>query len=808
MKDSSGNQIVFLGTKNGANLYSINYTNNEVTLLRSFSETNTSHIDFISSLNNKLVIGVGSNSGLCKIYVSNDSFSVFNIVGSLQGNRVYASTKSDGLMYIGTSDNTSGRIYSFDGSNFELLFSNIGNNIYSISSDGIYIYATTGNNSRVFRCNLLDKSSLIIYSDNDNFVNQSYFDEETQYLYIGTGVSGKIFKTKVSDISFNSSFNTVPSKVNIIKNQYSYEDSKNNIYAAVGKSIYKISENGSWSWILSKSEEILDFVTLDTSDTIYVITENNVFIDQDNDIRKTIYLKLKDKAGNETSIYTENGVLDDNYYYDIDLQIFSSLVNSNKLIEINSLGKTVFSLTGENKFYSGKRNDIDRGVYESEIFNGTNDIIRWDSISYNGVIPNNTSVKFYIRTASLYSDIELSLYREVTFNDNLISNLSNFKGQFIQFKIELTSSIENITPSIYRVILKSINGESVHFFTTNFVLSGKIKKGILTSKKIVPQASDVIFGLNTTNSADFADYQIIDEDRLEEVLGTGNNIKVGIKLLTGTSSTISVSEDVEYGPYGELLFDNVIDFTFENNEDSDNFGFRISFYDDSNLDNLVYSASTVDDNVGFVYNNTNIDSSGIYIESGQSANVLFSPSLTSGLICGNYYYVKIEYYNEEYYEVSSDRVFLLSCSPSFVDFVNFEFTNEDSETNNYHFRIRMYSDSQRMNIVKTIYSGNDISGWDINGVGIEESGYSIGSGNTVTIYKEISSEGLEYGTLYYLIIDVFDGTEFVLASNSYTFMFNDILSDEYCGPYKNVPIVKNFGLMFELDNGDKITLNK
>ena len=61
--------------------------------------------------------------------------------------------------------------------------------------------------------------------------------------------------------------------------------------------------------------------------------------------------------------------------------------------------------------------------------------------------------------------------------------------------------------------------------------------------------------------------------------------------------------------------------------------------------------------------------------------------------------------------------------------------------------------------------------------------------------------------MYYLTIDAYDGSSYVYTNNFYTFQVRDASSDIYCGGYYDIPIVKNFGLMFELENKEQITLN-
>jgi hypothetical protein len=128
-------------------------------------------------------------------------------------------------------------------------------------------------------------------------------------------------------------------------------------------------------------------------------------------------------------------------------------------------------------------------------------------------------------------------------------------------------------------------------------------------------------------------------------------------------------------------------------------------------------------------------------------------------------------------------------------------------SHDFSFRIRFYNDGERTDLEHTYYSGNDTTGWTVNGSSIPASGFSIDPGEDVSVLFEPSSNSIETRTVYYLSIDSFDGAEFTNSSNSYTFMANDEDSLVYCGPYVGVPVVKNFGMMFELVNNELLKLN-
>ncbi len=173
-----------------------------------------------------------------------------------------------------------------------------------------------------------------------------------------------------------------------------------------------------------------------------------------------------------------------------------------------------------------------------------------------------------------------------------------------------------------------------------------------------------------------------------------------------------------------------------------------------------------------------------------------------------YYFVKVEYIYDTSFEIFSENYsFIASCTSSFIDTIDFNFTNNEISANYYHFRIKFYQDLERTNEYLTIFSGNDRGGWFVDDVQISEDGALVGAGDTVGIvYRPIPSDFV-VGDIYYLTIEAHDGTDYVFASNSYTFQIRDVQSTEYCGGYMDVPIVKNFGIMFELDNNEFVTLN-
>jgi len=366
-----------------------------------------------------------------------------------------------------------------------------------------------------------------------------------------------------------------------------------------------------------------------------------------------------------------------------------------------------------------------------------------------------------------------------------------------------------VTPSFYRASIRAITSESIHFFTTNFTMSTKINKGILTSQKVVPVSADIVFGINTTNSVDWTEYQPIDENRIFNVNQTGHNLRVGIKFISPNRSLIEPVAYDEYGPYSSNLYVNTIDFDFVNSSGTTNdYHFKITLYDDVGLNNEIFSAYSSDSSDGFSADGSAIPAGGVSISHGNTSNILFSVPGASNITCNTYYFVKVEYiYDTAFETFSDDTSFVASCTSSFIDNIDFDFANNEAGANYYHFRIKFYQDLERTNEYLTAFSGNDRSGWFVDDAQIPEDGVLVASGETVNVVYRPTSTDFSTGSIYYLTIEAHDGTDYVFASNSYTFQVRDVQSAEYCGGYMDVPIVKNFGLMFELDNNEFVTLN-
>lgn len=836
---STGNVIEMFTSDTGKELYAgaslpgivyqYSFITNDWTAL--FSYGNEKYVDFIAKYNNKLIIGVGDDNDVASLYVYDyeyddtgnyTGFSSPQII-AISESHAYCSTILNNILYIGSGpgfgdeygafEGTNGRVYSFDGTNLTLIVSGLDRNVYDLTATSNALFAVTGTEGRVYRVDVEDKDALIVHTDSDSGLlsieDVTYSD--TNYLFAGAETEGKILRSLITSFSFDYSFKTMPGASNVIKK---FTVGENEVaYASVGSVLYHFDENGTWVWDYTHSETIEDMTYNPDTDILYVISSNNVTKIEPLGTTKTIYLKLIDRAGNTTNLYDSSGNIKSDLKYDIDISSLSGYVNENKIFELDSVGNILNPVNGDTSFYSADKIEQEKGVYESEIFDGTNDLIKWDSIYWEATQPTNTTVYLYIRTSTSSTDIlSEDWIGPFTMSQSLGVDISYLTGQFIQFKVVLLSTEKDVSPTFSRCTIRAMTGESVHFFTTNFVMPSSPRKGIITSKELLPVAADIVYGVNTTNSVDWTDYQIVDENRLFNVNQTGENLRIGIKLLSPSRTAYETPEFGEYGPYQTDLFVNVINFdVFNNTGDTQDYNFIVSLYSDYDMTDEVYSIDSRTSNEGFSSGGSTIGSSGLEIFDGDTESVLFSVPASAGIRCNDYYYVKVQsVYNDgtdHTNTILSGYSFIGGCSASFVDTIEFEFSNTSGSTHNYHFRIRFYTNPERTNHYMTVYSGNDRTGWFADGSSISETGVNISSGDSSNILYRPDLTDFTSGTIYYMTIDAFDGSNFGSADDSYSFQARGFTDLVYCGEYYDVPVVKNFGILFELENGEFVTLN-
>ncbi len=795
-------------------------------------------VDFIISYNNKIIISIGDLHLPSRLYVY-DSIESGGFFSKLQLNKVVPIAESrsfcyqeyNNKLYVGAgpglgdeysagAGDHGGVLYSFDGSLLETVATNMGDNVYDITEvEGkSTILAATGESGLVYEVDIINNRGFAIHNDNESLISIEYISHnDKDLIFTGGSKNGIVRRSLVDSSSYDVSFRTIPTRVSAIQ-VYTDVNDVSTLYIAVGRSVYYLSQSGAWVWKYTHTEDVNSF-TIDARESnygdLYVISESIITKISSTTEDKIIYLRLIDKAGNESNLYYESGdnqgQIKPEFMDSISIENLYDFVAENKLFELNEAGSTVFSLRGNSSFYAGNKIEEEKGVYESEIFNGTNDLVKWESISWQATQPSDTQVLVYVRTSTSRNDILLEKWIGSFTNDMAGGvELSAYSGQFIQFKVELISQSKGITPTFYRASIRAVTSEAVHFFTTNFTLPSKLTKGIITSQKIIPVSADIVFALNTSNSVDWTDYTIVDENRLFNINAVNKNLRVGIKFITPSRTLYEAIEFGEYGPYLTSLFVNTIDFDFANSTDQTrDFSFKVTLYSDYALTLPICSFYSHENQDGFSIDGDPISANGYEIDSGEEIRVLFTVPGYANINCNEYYFIGVQstWNGTTFSNILTQYAFITGCSTTFVDIIDFDFINETAIVQDYHFRIRFYEDPERTIEYLTVFSGNNTEGWFVNDVKISANGATVNPEDSINIVYRPSLDSFTANKTYYLRIEAHDQSQYILASNSYTFQARDITSLVYCGGYEDVPIVKNFGIMFELENKELLTLN-
>lgn len=494
----------------------------------------------------KMFVGTGDTG---KLFVSLDG-SNFSVLHQFSDSYVYSLfTGSDGKLYIGTGP--SAKLYVYNNDIVSQLFDFNETSIYSMEEFSGFIYIATGEKGRVYRYNIANKSVEIAYDDIDTRilsmgVGRDY-KSSSNTLYVGTYPNGKILRLVASRDIFVKSFESIYTHCYSIRKFPNITDgSTNDLYACINQRLLKLGSN-SWSivYIDSDNSNIKDVAVFNGE--IFVITTTGIKTVALN-VDKYVYVKFIDYAGNETILFDDNGDLK---VRSITERLFDILTVSaiegfslkNRILVVDEASTITKTVVGNRPFLSADRIDEETAVYISEVFNGTNNLISWDKITYSGNIPTGTNIEIQVRTSAVESAIVNENWSEAIPSGQTINGLS---GQYIQFKAILSSTVRGITPVLYNVTITSKSTFAVHYFTTNFTLTSNLESGILAANTVIPTGTEVIFGVTSGTSTDWNDYQVIEPNRVfyTNSDNSGSNIKIGVKFL---STTQDVAELHEFG---------------------------------------------------------------------------------------------------------------------------------------------------------------------------------------------------------------------------------------------------------------------
>lgn len=647
----------------------------------------------VRTFNNVMFITTEATNGTGLAYKTTDG-STFEVVtgsGSILAQNAIAGSP-DGAIYFGDG---SGNIYVYRNNLASLIYTGIGESIESLDFWQTLLIAGTGNAGRVYIIDTESDSNLIIFDGSDKTVDEVHIKDaltvnrpELALLYLGLGDSTTIYRSNLDTFDFIKSYSSLSKTIHRIAtvdtaalttDPLTGDDPVSTVIAAIGDTIFKHNVPA-WEFLYKNDEEIVDVVQYRSGgkEGLFLISKSKVTKWTAELLEKTVYLRLRDKASNfsdppildpkcPTGDITENPFCC-NYAYSINLEDIKNFINESRIIDVDANGTIIFTYDAPNDriFYSAEQIDEEVGIYTSEIFNGSNDLVSWKSIQWSSVEPPGTRLEMQIRTSVTETRIE-----EAEFSPNLPADSKGFvpiehiTDQYLQFRAILTSTIRQLSPTLTSVVLRNLTTQASHFFTTNFVMPSRPVKGLLTANTFLPVSTDIVFGLNTKNSSDFSDYQIIEPNRVFTTSQSqfGSNFKIGAKLLSPGIPQLQPSS-APGDPYDAASFICIIDFTFENiDSETHTYHFRVRFYNDLFRTQLIHTFYSGNDQTGWQLvggKNNTFPAGGIDIIPNTSQSASFTP--LDQVESSQRWYVTVDAFNSTNFETISDNMSFI-CSP-------------------------------------------------------------------------------------------------------------------------------------------------
>jgi len=528
----------------------------------------------MKTINNIVFMVTGVDNGSGRIYKMTDGLST-DPFGSLSGGGEVSGAHArgiagrlDGTVYFGSSD---GSVYAYEdvsGSRqLKRKYNGIGQSVFSLSLFDNMLLSGTGNTGRLFLINVDTGDNLIVFDGPETNINQVHIKDtelvtspEEANIFIGSSDTTTIYRATLDAFNFTksySSFSTTINKIDSVVSSVLVDQTDSSTtegtttIAAVGVNMFK-HVSPAWEFFYKHDATINDFIAYESNgiNGIWIVSDSKITKWTADITTKTVFLRLRDKAGNfsQAPITGEDNICPAfdapsdticcNYAYSINIADLKNFVNEGRIVDISEYGEILFTYNATpstRTFYSADRIDEEIGEYISEIFNGSNELVSWKSITWSSIEPTGTSVNVQIRNGVTEDDVsEAEWTADLIKNSDGIVSIEHITNQYLQFKVILSSTTRDTSPSLSSVTMRNITSQASHFFTTNFILPSRPVKGIMTTNTFIPVSSDVVFGIDTSDSVDFGDYQLIEANRLFTASQGqfGSNFRIGAKLLS------------------------------------------------------------------------------------------------------------------------------------------------------------------------------------------------------------------------------------------------------------------------------------
>ena len=210
------------------------------------------------------------------------------------------------------------------------------------------------------------------------------------------------------------------------------------------------------------------------------------------------------------------------------------------------------------------------GAFKGEVVSATfttpalfagKDFERWHSVAWEQVIGGG-EVTVSVRTATTSAGLlsaDWRVFREAA-SGSFLETLDDIcqNGPYVQAKVEMRTS--SSSPSVGSLGIAYGAKHASYFFTTKLILErgSNASSGLLTASATVPANTEVIYGVASSNTTDWEDYQVIEADKLFS-MPAADRIKIGIKMVSYDASSAPEVDEfaIEVGAEKDNLFNRV-----------------------------------------------------------------------------------------------------------------------------------------------------------------------------------------------------------------------------------------------------------
>lgn len=423
-----------------------------------------------------------------------------------------------------------------------------------------------------------DETDILNYLDSNTSYEKSYKIGEYNLKIINNNENKVYFKPVINGIV--KTINRLNDKfIKIIDSDQSWKINELiGLPIKIGNNIYKILSNDSnsitilfnsdYSILLNLNYRIgcIKDIFQSPNENIFIyipIGQHKQLISEDNVVRNAakIYVDAYDISNNNvvfSKAISLKGVDVDN-----DNESYTG-----SIIEIDTISQKIISLFNiSGQVYDANEVEQVIGVYESNPISSPTGFAYWKTLTWTEYTPEGTEVEFYIKTAESEAELVGREYNIDAFNrfyDPFTSSsfnvpkfgvptaidISNFstdgtktsfneirRFKWLQFKVVLKSKKTNITPSVGNIKITYTTSEESIIPIVNQKLKGNIIRGFLSVNMEIPEGTNIIWGINTSNDTDFNKYQIIPVNEAFEVLEPQKQFRIAAKLISSGSAT-------------------------------------------------------------------------------------------------------------------------------------------------------------------------------------------------------------------------------------------------------------------------------